>query len=60
MRQVVIDLKVRRNLPQSSNVALNVRTNQNLVARAAPGTEDASERMEIRHTSFLLKNGLLL
>ncbi len=29
-------------------------------ARAAPGTEDASERMEIRHTSFLLKNGLLL
>jgi len=57
---MVIDLKVRRNLPQSSNVALNVRTNQNLVARAAPGTEDASERMEIRHTPFLLKNGLLL
>jgi len=57
---MVIDLKVRRNLPQSSNVALNVRTNQNLVARAAPGTVDASEQMEIRNTPFLLKNGLLL
>ena len=28
------------------------------VARSAPEAEDASERMEIRHTSFLLKNGL--
>ena len=25
------------------------------MARAAPGAEVASERMEIRHTSFLLK-----
>jgi len=25
------------------------------VARTAPGAEDARERMEIRHTSFLLK-----
>ena len=25
------------------------------MARAAPGAEDARERMEIRHTSFLLK-----
>jgi hypothetical protein len=30
------------------------------VARAAPEAEDARERMEIRHTSFLLKNALLL
>jgi hypothetical protein len=30
------------------------------VARATPGAEDAGERMEIRHTSFLLKNALLL
>jgi len=30
------------------------------VARAAPRAEDAGERMEIRHTSFLLKNTLLL
>jgi hypothetical protein len=30
------------------------------VARAAPEAEDARERMEIRHTPFLLKNGLFL
>jgi len=30
------------------------------VARAAPEAEGARERMEIRHTSFLLKNTLLL
>ncbi len=30
------------------------------VARAAPRAEDAGEQMEIRHTSFLLKNTLLL
>jgi hypothetical protein len=29
------------------------------VARAAPRAEDAGERMEIRLTSFLLKNALL-
>src|SRR5947199_4623914 len=32
----------------------------NYFACTAPGAEDASERMEIRHTSFLLKNTLLL
>jgi hypothetical protein len=30
------------------------------VARAAPRAEDAGERMEIRHTSLLLKYTLLL
>jgi hypothetical protein len=30
------------------------------VAHAAPKAAGASERMEIRHTSFLLKNTLLL
>jgi hypothetical protein len=31
-----------------------------IVTRAAPRAEDAGERMEIRPTSFLLKNALLL
>jgi len=30
------------------------------VARAAPQAEDVGERMDILHTSFLLKNALLL
>jgi hypothetical protein len=30
------------------------------VVRTAPQAEDARERMEIRHTSFPLKNTLLL
>jgi hypothetical protein len=30
------------------------------VARAAPEAEDVGERMEIRHTSFLLKNALFV
>jgi hypothetical protein len=30
------------------------------VAHAAPEAEDARERMEIRHTSFLLKKALLV
>jgi hypothetical protein len=30
------------------------------MARATPGAEDAGERIEIRHTSFLLENALLL
>ena len=30
-----------------------------IVARTAPGAEDAGERMEIRLTSFRLKNALL-
>jgi hypothetical protein len=30
-----------------------------IMARAAPMAEDAGERMEIRLTSFLLKNALL-
>jgi hypothetical protein len=48
-------------------IALNVRMLRSRfdqarisVARTTPEAEDAGERMEIRHASFLLKNALLL
>jgi hypothetical protein len=56
---MVIDLNVRRNQPQCSNLPSRFEQARISVARAAPEGKDAWERMEILHTSFLLKNTLL-
>jgi hypothetical protein len=52
---MVIALNLRRNSLQSSNVAVNVRSSQNLHSLDRSRSGRFQGPMEIRHTAFLLK-----